>query len=294
MAESFQEQIDEALRGVPRSSETRVGEVHAPPLQEAVQRSATIAKLVERGVPNQHDCLHMGIAGFFNFDIAAVTRPDYLLLLDINTQQHAFWREVISMLKKHETPQQFYSDLHARVGREQGYFFCDNGQKLELRDSSDDCLFYVHNALWMKDQSAYDHIRRLANDGRIATAEIDLVKDEARATALASALRSGPYETDTCYWSNLATFLVPRGGARAPKNYRELIEQRFGINDHTVPNPSYSLDGASSFEKFLHHVSLIGGEKGMHILCGTVPNQPLTITEGPPSPLGSLASERSM
>ncbi len=294
MVESFQEQVDAALSDVPRASETRVGEVHAPPIQEAVQRSVTIAKLVERGVPSGHDRVHMGIAGFFNFDIAAVTRPDYLLLLDINSQQHAFWREIISMLQTHETPKQFYSDLHARLGKDPGYFLCDDGQKLELRDESHDCLFYVHNAPWVKDQDAYDHLRSLATRGRIATAEIDLVNDEARATALASVLRNGPYETDTCYWSNLATFLVPRGGAKAPMNYRELIEQQFGTRTPAAAKPPYAAQGGSNFEKFLHHVSLIGGKKGMHILCGTVPNQPLTITEGPPSPLASIPSARSI
>lgn len=62
-------------------------------------------------IPKPEKSLHIGAAGFYNFDIAAITRPDFLLFLDMNPDQQIFWQEVIAMLAANPSPEGFVNDF---------------------------------------------------------------------------------------------------------------------------------------------------------------------------------------
>lgn len=299
----FQEQVDAVLAGIARQSRPVAEAAHAMPAREEEHRKNILTKLsgwpaTKAEVP---DRLHVGTAGFFNFDIAAVTRPDYILLLDVNEKQQIFWKEVVELLKQYSTPKDFLK----------GYWqhFFPNGQTVSRGEDvvpihGGIALGYFMHAHWMKGD-AYQHLHRLALEGHIAAATLDLTEDKERAEALGGMLRDSGLNTDTAYWSNVASFSHPKApsgedGRHAPYLSTAADSTVFPHNmvynsdDFYACNASFPRTAQwngdehtpsselPKFERLLRNVAAIGGATGMHMFTAGINERPLILTHGSP------------
>jgi hypothetical protein len=290
MAQDFQQMMDAALCDVPRTSV--LDEVHFEPIGEEENRQRILYECGKRPAPDtDKPRVHVGVAGGFNFDIASVTRPERILLLDINAPQEQFWKKLIGLLKECTTPEEFIDrawDLRDEQARD--------GQP--LRTESDSWNMYPLGAYWVKPE-AYAYLHHMACDGHIATATLDIIKDAKAAQLLGRSLREAGLYVDTCYWSNIASYFEPelmsqvstdddvfrskRGGVPYPE--RTYFEHK---NDPDAHAPIRKWKGRNPrnmplYEHMLRNISAIGAEMhSTHMLTAYGEGYPLTITDGPP------------
>jgi hypothetical protein len=232
MTETFQQYIDRILDPVEHESEVVCADIHWRPVLEQDHRKK-ILDLLRKEFPSAVDnsssresTLHIGVAGFFNFDIASITRPDYLLLLDNNKNQKDFWLCVVETLRISDSTAEFRQNFRAstrveRLGNDPytpasslyGIYHPDNGNVARLRDCDSDgnkLEAYLSHAAWLQDEDAYQYLRHMALTGKIASAVIDLEKDTLRCATLGAAVKKLGMESQTCYWSNIGCYMHPR------------------------------------------------------------------------------------
>lgn len=271
MTLTFQQSIDEAIANTPTNgSDHEVA--HSKPIMECEHRAQVMARLKKdlkhHQGPNR---VHMGVAGFFNLQIAATTKPDYLLLLDYNTAQETFWHHVIDELKTAESLKDF---------------------------KRYDCPPLT--------EEGFQHLKKLAHEGCIATATVDIINDRERAERLGNHLAEMELETDTAYWSNIGAYLMP--GITESRRASNLISSTDSVHrDGTLQYPTKGFGGVQRgtshwdgeetkhgkpvafeelppYERMLRNIAAIGGTKGTHIMTDLMEGYaPLIITDGPPS-----------
>lgn len=304
---TFQEAIADAVKASPHSAMPAAYPIHDLPVLEAPHRATLLRKLDARDASRDKvpDRLHIGVAGFYNFDIAATTRPDYMLLLDVNPHQEVFWRDITALLAEHKDTASFRAAYDARK-QEDGYH-CADGTVLPV-SGHDDLADYMGKARWLTNENGYAHLHKLASEGRIAAATINLLRDDERAEAIGDAIAKLGLHTDTCYWSNIADMLQPHRGGRftnkrdtvfgdvascmaAPGvkmpvfGYREGEGQRaveLWTGDAIYDAAVHAPETLPPYERLMRHVSAIGGKEGDHHFLAVMPKHPLIITDGPP------------
>jgi hypothetical protein len=302
--ETFQNRLDSALAAYPSSSTGHANGIHHAPVGEHAHRIQGLRHLQStHALAKPEKSLHIGAAGFYNFDIAAITRPDFLLFLDMNPDQQIFWQEVIAMLEANPSAEGFVEDFKSR---QDGHGFRTAQGILKQSALADFSDFYF-NALpaWLADPEAYAHLRHLALCGHIGTATIDLIHDAKRAEALGNCLRELGLHTHTAYWSNIGSYFEPKrrgyststrdsvyGDMPNGSNLGVLFKEQTYIERErqSVLHTSESIHDASMrapenlprWEKFMRNVSAIGGEEGEHFFMHITRKRPLIIHEGPP------------
>ncbi len=319
MKQDFQQFIDQALAHSPSVTKLDEYDIHHTPILEHFDRGQMLRRLdarpaAERGKPNS---LHIGVAGFHNFEVAGRTRPENILLLDVNPAQERFWKTVVRLLQTNEEPQAFREAFEAL--RIEGSIRCwDDSRVTETQPS--DIAYYLAETSWLKDPEQYQYLHRMACDGKIAATTIDLLNDFERAEALGDALKEKGLKTDTCYWANISSFFRPhRAGGFVGRNDTVFGEgRRAGYEPGTLIYPiyAYRVDRAEKttqlwtdeqvqqarihdpkslppMEQFTRIISAIGGEQGEHYLLETNagPYRRMLIFDGPPTRLP--AAERS-
>lgn len=324
----FQQWIDASLANVPSVSPTMYANVHCQPVAEWEAREKVMARLKQTPRSAAPNRVHVGVAGLYNFDIAGQTKPDYMLLLDINRSQEIFWNEIISLLKDAPTPEQFVALLEERtrnpnkptfmVGEHFNGVDNGNGEELAIRDGRNFGMYFDETCHWLKDADAYAHVRKLAMEGRIATATVDLFNDQARCAALGSALREHGLTSDTCYWSNVGENAAPYRVRWQPteygRDYREqysdtrdtalgTLDKRDRSTESKLRYPTGNFydsdnlrftrwDGSNkafsdlpAYERMLRNAAAIGTDaQSLHVVTNAAGNMPeLLLFEGPPS-----------
>lgn len=272
MEANFQQIIDRNLEPIQRHSVS--AEVHFAPVGETRQQEEILAKwLPSHTTLASSKRLHIGVAGGFNFSIAAQTRPEKILLLDINAEQEKFWRIIIDLLKEHATSQQFLAAFDNLLSGE--HF---NG--IALRDNKD----YPHNADWITNPDSYDYLHQMACQGNIAATTFDIIHDEHASKALREVFKEQCLYPATCYWSNIGESIQPRH-LYSNVSFRESAFPDMG-KTHNYPARDFYQNGIihSShdsrpfsdqgiqrwdgvdeqniplYEKFMRHTSLLGNE----------------------------------
>lgn len=165
---------------------------------------------------------HVGVAGFFNLELVLSSRPDAVVLCDLNADQRVFWESFFDMVKES-------SNLTAlRQAWEAGY---DGGFEMSKPEE----FGYLarqgwkghprHNRVWLRsngpsttfesvffgfsfghDEKAYADLRAMVSEGRMAAANLDLL-DTKTCARLGSALKGMGYGVESIYPSNVGEFL---------------------------------------------------------------------------------------
>lgn len=197
--------------------------VHTKPVNEGRHARELRHHLRERKRPeNGMANLHLGVAGFLNFDLAAESRADGLLLADINREQLRFWRSIIEMLQECPTIDSFKLAFLDRVSGNGFWLDADGNASVGVRNvektdqegspHSDPTTLFDHQ-YWLRDAEKYAHLRRLACDGKIATLPINLYEAASCETVreAVNQLRVDGKQArlDTVYASNVYDIKMP-------------------------------------------------------------------------------------
>ncbi len=297
MSQTFQETIDAALKNVPRN--TVESDVHFRPVSEDIPQIMIEEALKDRPSFAQNGKkLHIGTAGGMNFSIACKTKPDRILLLDINKNQEIFWKEIVTLLKENRHPWEFIEAYQSKQF------------SVAIRDAKGSLYHYMNKADWQSDEKTYLYLHKMAKQGHIAVATLDLIHDEQAAQVLGATLKQQGWMADTCYWSNIASFIRPieltgtkpgegmvfgtpeQGLVYAPKSFYTGGHFNKAQSDaervskfqpaQWKGEPTSNRDKLPMFEKMMRNISALGRDPhSMHILTST--EKPYAdFIEGPP------------
>lgn len=192
--------------------------VHTFPINEAHHQEEIIDQLARPGTlrPTEGKAqLHAGVAGFFNFDMAAVAKSDGIILMDNNRNQIDFWRSIVPLIAACPTAADFREAFAARIKNGDWFRIADSiwsrSVPLRFRDvwphqtpMPED---FFKDQGWLDVPEMYAHIHRLAKEGAIAAVLMDIT-DAAQCHRLKQAvgrLEIGGKEAElaTLYASNV-------------------------------------------------------------------------------------------
>lgn len=159
--------------------------VHTFPVNEDTHCREILARVVQdAGKPHDKPRLHLGVAGFFNFDVAACGKHDGLILADINTDQVAFWRSVIQLVATSPTPNAFREAFCAQTDGTKFSLLPPESEfrpmvelryeDLQRKSSLHSPIQFLAQQRWLKSPELYQRIHEMAKDGRIASIELNL------------------------------------------------------------------------------------------------------------------------
>ncbi len=235
MNESLQSQLDALF--VTKPKHTLNSEVHTCCLGEQHH----IAEILHEVRQHKHaPGMHIGIAGFANFDIAGAAKSNAVLLCDLNQNQVLFWRSIIAMLAEHYTPDAFCRAFETQLEKPDQFHLLkpEAGQeKVTLRYAdipNSSPTMFLDKQEWLK-PSIYSHLHRLAKTGHMATVTLDIL-DREQCTALHEAL--GKCELDgaapkvgTVYGSNVFDLVQPHPGIMLSYAFSNLLHL---VGNHLV------------------------------------------------------------
>lgn len=308
MEMTLQSIVDEAAASIGVSTPMIHAPIHTLPDGEARHRKKILTQLHEHPFPESDKSLHIGVAGYFNFDIIAKSRPNYVLLLDSNDNQTRFWRELFAIIKKNETVDAFAGALTHRTAP--SGFVCEDGSVLPKRLGSDKAMLGLE---FLYDNGVYSYLHELAANGRMACTTINLVSESAKANAIGKVLRDKGFSADSAYWANIGSFFhATRGGVLRSKDddiYGHEDREFYGVGLHYKNASFYKIDEEESnhwlgygsqekrnampdnevpaYERFLQNTSALGGLKTLHMHSHAndkikyIHRYPLIISEGP-------------
>ena len=317
--ETLQAIVDKAGAAWPTAEAPLQAPIHTLPDREARHRGKILKHLDTYPVEAGGRTLHMGVAGYFNFDVICKTRPGYVLLMDANANQQRFWEELFTLIAKNPTAEGFAKELGERLVDHK--FVCADGTLLDERFSHEDPMYALQS---LKDEGNYAYLHRLAKDGHAAFATVNLVTEAGKCNTIGQALREAGFNTTTAYWSNIGSFFhASRRGVLTSRDQdmyglESAIEDKEAKFDpNLVGEPGlhyknrgfYQADGSAAehwkgyasqeernamddsavppFERFLENTSALGGLKTVHMhshasdRIQNIKRFPLMLSDGP-------------
>lgn len=191
-----------------------VAPAHAQPIGESKFRPTVInntknhAEDIRRQITKP--LVHIGFAGFFNFDLIAVSRPDYAILCDINDNQAIFWNEVCNLIDSSPTPDSFMKKWMDRLIKEDSSkavkLKCANGKEFICRMSPKEN--YFQDCKWLEKEN-YRFLRQMVKKKKIVPVTFSIT-DVSQAQKLSDYMAQNAYEVSSIYASNISETMSPR------------------------------------------------------------------------------------
>ncbi len=220
MAGDLHVRIADALIAAEAKSRLVHDHVYIAPSSEFEHQEHIITKLRTREAPPAGKRMHIGVGGFFNFDIAARTKPDVIFLLDNNVDAIPVWSLAAKGLRQCKDPKAF----KAAFLPELLMLKLDN-PNIDLQSPAYVADYMNHSAFWLRNQKAYDYLRTMAENGNIMCAPMDIVAASDAAQQIGQAIRDNGYQVDTAYWSNIGQFIAPYEAVPQPQTAVGSIER---------------------------------------------------------------------
>lgn len=289
MSDHLQPELDRLQARWRRKQKMVRDEVYAHPMAEETHQEVILDELYERPESDVPNRLHVGVAGLFNFEIASITRPSALLLLDYNEDQERFWKMIVTALKEGEDIGAFHDRFSLLLQEQLGQH--DGIRIIHPRRFVD----YLSHMEWLNDPELYQYFHELATHDKIMTATVDLAGPPEASRSIGDFITRHGFHVDTCYWSNIGQFFAPhlRGDIRADDGavfadgelvYRQNYYDRTRCEgDQLWDGEEYRSDWLGhekrvdfqklpAFERFLRNISEIGGAHGFHMLTSNAPD----------------------
>ncbi len=176
---ALQRSLNLAL-GKARGEQYVRNEVHVMPVMEephlkrVLEHVRSYADRVPGALPRT---MHVGVAGWFNLEVLAQGKHDYVLLMDTNMEQSLFWKDMVQLLAENESPMRLRAVVKDRMTA-QGKWKLPDGQMLELRSERNEIDFGLLTMEWLKDKQHYARVHEAAKEGRILTADANIYDRE--------------------------------------------------------------------------------------------------------------------
>ena len=174
--------------------------------------------------PANHVTAHIGVAGFFNLEMMAISKPNVGILLDINPTQEQVWNRIFEKLAKYKDPSDFLKDFIAHDLDELTEKSGIDGRKQRklLKGVSDDVSQIDPKTLeqlglsWLQDEEGYKYLHGMAKKGRLIAAKADVIHDEHMMTQLADFLKGEHIHVGDVYLSNIYDYMAVKTGGALP------------------------------------------------------------------------------
>lgn len=165
--------------------------------------------------PGSKRRIHIGCASWHNFDIAAQTNPQYVLIFDFNPQNQKFIEKTVELIRSNATRALFVQAvvnyLDATKGDERQAYFHWDQQALPTERIQKE-LRRMHS--WLSSDASYDRIRQLVQTGRIVAITEDIRHTEGF-SQMRKCLEKHWIDVETVYLSNIPRFMNSGADRRA-------------------------------------------------------------------------------
>ncbi len=181
--DSLQASLDRAM-GFARGANYVKAPIHMTPVWEKEHREQILNHIdAYEDVPahGSEKRAHVGVAGWFNFNVFAKGKHTHLLLIDTNRNQTIFWKDFVALLVQCDTAEQLRQAVMKRcepVHVSDCAGWMHQGERLPARAGLDEVLFELCDMPWMKDGRLYAHVRKAACEGRILAADANIYDRE--------------------------------------------------------------------------------------------------------------------
>lgn len=156
---------------------------------------------------------HIGVSGWYNFNMMAMRKSSYGVICDINPKNKVFIDKTVEVLQRAKSRADFARQM-IRYVREQPfdyacYFGAENEQgevssEMEIQNSYD--AFGSLEGSWLSNDEDYEYIRTLAVQGKIV-AFTENIKATGTFERIAKLMRDNAVFIDTVYVSNVCDYM---------------------------------------------------------------------------------------
>ncbi|MBA4274544.1 MAG: hypothetical protein C0436_02700 [Alphaproteobacteria bacterium] len=250
MVRSLQSDLDRVL-GEPHGDGYVRKPVHLTPVWEPEHQALILKHIRAREhVPPltamRNLRTHVGVAGWFNFDVFAQGKHDAMLLIDSNRNQTDFWREFIPLLARCKDAKTLRNEFLLHSDEYRGWRM-DSGEYLPIRASDREVREALDAMPWMRDEEMYGRVHEAAREGRILAADANIY-DRERIGHLRRLCDGGRLDVTSIYASNIEDFNKDKIDAqrmktlygvnpdmvKKPNSFVKRVGQRFGLRERTL------------------------------------------------------------
>ncbi len=152
--------------------------------------------------------IHIGCAGWHNFDIMCERGSSYGLIVDFNPENAKFIEKTIESIKSSSDKKMFLENmikylLTLKEEKRKAYFHWDlQGKSLIDRVTAE----LVREGSWLNTDKAYKHIKKLVSEDRLIAITEDITHSE-KFSSIRKVLNENNIVIDTLYLSNICNFM---------------------------------------------------------------------------------------
>ena len=164
---------------------------------------------------------HLGVSGWYNFDIAVIRGSERIIIVDINPDQVAFMKQTLIAIVNASHRSQFVRGILEYIDRNTirygeprtntSKFFDYNLNRMDCNREDPSSVIYDElnrDGSWLSSDQSYRYIRQLALDDRIAVLTTNVAHVHTFASIIGTIYKYN-YELDTVYVSNVPGRLQP-------------------------------------------------------------------------------------
>jgi hypothetical protein len=218
---------------------------------------SNIRKILQTKKRHENSC-HIGVSGYYNFDIMCITRPSRCILFDNNINQIRFLKYTLDHIKKSCTRFIFYDNIckflfqtdeimksvhksliedygfhnyNMEKLHESGIMFWPNisDDNFSLTPSKEIKYELLRIDSWLGSDENYKYIQELALNDKISIICED-IRNTSRFVKIINILQSSNIQIDTIYLSNIGDYMLCDDDILSYNNSLEL----FKINSETI------------------------------------------------------------
>lgn len=169
--------------------------------------------------PKVSDACHIGFSGWYNLNIIALRRSSRAIICDFNAENGLFFDFTLKFLTQSSTREDFLAKMRQYLNK---YNYCDSKTlspeelkygifvcpSFEYHTWQDEINSYIHSPYgWLHTPERFEHIRKLACQGKIAAVTVD-IKDVEKMKKIKNLLQNNSdVKIDTFYISNIYDYI---------------------------------------------------------------------------------------
>jgi glyoxylase-like metal-dependent hydrolase (beta-lactamase superfamily II) len=207
-----------------------------------------------------NESVHIGCAGWYNFDVMAIRQSAYGIVFDINKDSTDFMKMTVHLLKEKQTKEEFEkSILEYMLGKQNENsktFFCKHDFETSRNIPLDKIIEHEKSRKnsWLYSETSYGYIRNLVLGGKLAVIQQDSTNSAVFKTIKKKLTERG-CSVDTVYASNIADFIPS-------EHSKDFVDSITGLlDDESILISSPSLVNEDKYGKTrIHQVTLKGAE----------------------------------
>jgi hypothetical protein len=191
--------------GLPQPFQQKVHTSVFPYIQcNEEQQEETLAHLCSHpsSIPLERR-VQLGFSVWFNFDLAAASKPYYMICCDRDNHVMKIYQGIASSLSESESPQEFVTNFKVFLLENAETFFGNTDDFTAIFDLAGEL---TRKESWLSDDRRFQIIKTLHREGRITYLNLDIT-DETEFANIRKWLTDRDLQVSTLYVSNIIEWL---------------------------------------------------------------------------------------